>query len=203
MATELPYLTSYKNVDKLFDKIATAAKPAAFTHKFLSDTLGLKNSTDRPLIPLLRALGFIDSASRPTADYNLLKNPAKRGAVIAAAIRRAYKPLFDANENAHKLSGPDLRGAVAQVAGSDGGMTTKIVGTFNALAKGADFSADGLGQAEPDKKQDTTTQDEKQDNGTRSGLRPEFHYNFQIHMPNNGTEETYLNIFNALRKVFG
>src|SRR5437867_13437797 len=104
MATELPYLNSYKNVGKLFDKIAAAAKPEAFTHRFLSDTLGLKSVTsDRPLIPLLRALGFIDSASKPTADYNLLKNPAKRGAAIAASLRKTYKPLFDANEKAHEL----------------------------------------------------------------------------------------------------
>lgn len=140
MATELPYLSSYRNVATLFDKIGSAAKPAAFTHKFLSETLGLKNSTDRPLIPLLRTLGFIDSANKPTADYNLLKNPAKRAAAIAAAIRRAYKPLFDADENANQLSASDLRGAVAQVAGSDANMTTKIVGTFNALTKAADFS---------------------------------------------------------------
>jgi hypothetical protein len=33
------------------------------------------------------------------------------------------------------------------------------------------------------------------------GIRPEFHYNIQIHLPSNATEETYLNIFNALRKA--
>ena len=110
MATELPYLNSYKNVGTLFDKIATAAKPEAVTQKFLADTLGLKNSTDRPLIAMLRTLGFIDSANKPTADYNLLKNPSKRATALAAAIRRAYKPLFDSNENAYKLSAPDLRG---------------------------------------------------------------------------------------------
>ena len=34
------------------------------------------------------------------------------------------------------------------------------------------------------------------------GLRPEFHYNIHVHLPSNGTEETYLNIFNAIRKSF-
>jgi hypothetical protein len=33
-------------------------------------------------------------------------------------------------------------------------------------------------------------------------LRPDFHYNLKIHLPANGSEEVYLNIFNALRKVF-
>jgi hypothetical protein len=34
------------------------------------------------------------------------------------------------------------------------------------------------------------------------GMRTEFHYNLQIHLPANGNEETYLNIFNAIRKTF-
>ena len=35
-----------------------------------------------------------------------------------------------------------------------------------------------------------------------NGLRTEFHYNLQVRLPSNGTEETYLNIFNALSKPF-
>ena len=34
------------------------------------------------------------------------------------------------------------------------------------------------------------------------GFEPQFHYNIQVQLPANGTEETYLNIFAALRKVF-
>jgi hypothetical protein len=36
----------------------------------------------------------------------------------------------------------------------------------------------------------------------RLPLRPEFHYNINVHLPANGTEDVYLNIFNALRKAF-
>jgi hypothetical protein len=34
------------------------------------------------------------------------------------------------------------------------------------------------------------------------GLRTEFQYVIQVQLPSNGTEETYLNIFNAIRKTF-
>ena len=81
-------------------------------------------------------------------------------------------------------------------------MTSKIAGTFNALAKSADFSGDGVPDAREETKKDDNGKEEKKDSITKSGLRPEFHYNFQVHLPSNGTEETYLNIFNALRKVF-
>src|SRR5690242_18692916 len=101
MATSLPYLVSYKNVEKLFSGIAAAKVPESFTQTFLAQTLGLKNSTDRPLIPLMRSLGFIDSSGRPTATYNLLKNPTKAKGAVAAGVMKAYAPLFAANEAAN------------------------------------------------------------------------------------------------------
>jgi hypothetical protein len=32
-------------------------------------------------------------------------------------------------------------------------------------------------------------------------FNPEFRFNIEINLPSNGTEETYLNIFSALRKA--
>lgn len=198
MAAELPYLASYKNVAILFDRIAAAKIPDAFTYKFLQDSIGLKGRNDRGLITLLKTLGFIDASSKPTPTYSALKNPALVRKAIGGAVRGAYKPLFDANENADRLSQDDLKGLIAQVAGSDSAMTTKIVGTFSALAKLADFSgAPEVVKPAPPEESDTS-ENEKE----KAEMRPEFHYNIQIHLPSNATEETYLNIFNAIRKVF-
>src|SRR5450759_4484269 len=112
MAVSLPYLPSYKNVGALFSKIESAKQPEAFSQTFLYNTIGLKGTADRSLIPLLRTLGFIDATGRPTPEYGALKNTAKAGGAIAAAIRRAYAPLFAANENAHKLPPAELRGLI-------------------------------------------------------------------------------------------
>ena len=133
MAKDLPYLSSYKNVSELFQRIASAKQPENLTQKFLAETLGLSSSGDRELISLLKMLGFLDSAGRPTPEYSSLKNSAVAGAAVAAAIRRAYDGLYAANENAHTLSAAELKGLIAQVAGSDSGMTSKIAGTFTAL----------------------------------------------------------------------
>jgi hypothetical protein len=83
MAQPLPYLPSYKNVGKLFEKILTAQKPDSFTHEYLRDTIGLKGTGDRALISFLRALGFLDTGNRPTENYDLLKNQATAKAAIA------------------------------------------------------------------------------------------------------------------------
>lgn len=197
---DLPYLVSYKNVGTLFERILAAKQPAVFNHKFLTDTLGLKSTNDRPLIPLLRTLGFIDAGGKPTPDYAFLKNPSKRGAAIAVAVSRAYAPLFASNENAHNLSSTELRGQIAQVAGADAAMTTKIAGTFGALAKLADFSAPTQ-PTEEAPAEDIAKPPDRRPSENGGALRPEFHYNIQVHLPSNASEETYINIFNALRRT--
>src|SRR5690242_6606923 len=206
MAKELPYLSSYKNVDELFRRIIAAKQPDIFTTRFLSETLGLKSTGDRQLISLLKTLGFIDSGGRPTTDYSPLKNPSEATTAIARAIRRAYEPLFAANEKANELQGSELTGLIAQVAGTDSGLTVKIAGTFRALTKNADFSGaqdtNGDDEQKPDDLTAPAAGATDKSLPTFGSLRPEFHYNIQIHLPENASEETYLNIFNSLRKAF-
>jgi hypothetical protein len=88
MPVQLPYLSSYKNVAMLFDKIATAKIPDTFHHKFMQETIGLKSKGDRPLIPFLRSLGFVDPSGKPTPEYSLLKGSQRRIA-LADGIRKA------------------------------------------------------------------------------------------------------------------
>ena len=207
MANELPYLPSYKNVGLLFEKIKTAKIPETFTQKFLYDTIGIKGAGDRPLINLLKNLSFLESSGKPTSRYSALKNEKIAGIEIARGIKDAYKPLFDANEKAHTLAPNDLKGLVAQVSGADTNTTTKIVGTLKALLSVADFNSEEQ-LVEDDiiieeQSSSTNTNETVVNIGRQSkGMRPEFHYNIQVHLPSNGTEETYMNIFNAVRKVF-
>jgi hypothetical protein len=161
MPAELPYLASYKNVGAVFEKIRSAKVPEAFTTAYLADTLGFKSSTDRALITLLKTLGFLDTAGRPTKDYSLLKHDKLGKPAIAAAIRKAYEPLFTANENANELSNDELKGLIGQVAGSDEGMTSRILYTFKALCSAADWSTPQTSATEKDEE----VEKEKPENG--------------------------------------
>src|SRR5574340_536262 len=100
MAASLPYLASNKNLETLFSKIASAKVPEKFTHGFLTKTIGLQSTNDRAFIPMLRALGFLDQSSTPTSTYRQLKNSSSSKGALAAAIRSAYAPLFEADESA-------------------------------------------------------------------------------------------------------
>jgi hypothetical protein len=191
----------------LFEKIASAKIPDKFTHSFLQNTIGLKGTNDRAFIPFLRNLGFLDNSGTPTSAYALLKSKDKSKGAIAEGVRKAFGPLFDADQQADELSGEKLRGLVAQVAGSDDAMTSKIAGTFSAITKLADFKVERPPSDAETKESKATKEEPKTDEGEEQshrikGLRTEFHYNIQVHLPSNGTEETYLNIFNAIRKTF-
>jgi hypothetical protein len=95
LAKELPYLPSYKNVAKLFQKIDAAKKPEALTTRVLSETFGISGSGDRPLITLMKTLGFLDPSGKPTAQYDFLKNPTEAPFAIASGVRKAYAPDGD------------------------------------------------------------------------------------------------------------
>ena len=195
MAVSLPYLSSNKNVETLFSKIHSAKVPDRVSQDFLKTTLGLKGSNDRPLIPLLRTLGFIDQAGAPTQAYRSLKNAATSKSAIAQAVRRAYRGLFGADEHAHKLAGDKLKGLVAQVAGTDDDMTARIAATFGALVKLGNF--DGTSDGEDEGKGDGEGGDVDQEDEVEKGnlkkktsgllagkhLQPAFHYNIQVHLP--------------------
>jgi hypothetical protein len=215
VAKELPYLPSYKNVGVLFEKIEKAKVPDAFNLGFLTGTIGLKGSGDRQLISLLKKMGFLDTAGKPTPEYSRLKNKGAAKGAIADGIRKAYAPLYAANEDAHNLPTDQLKGLIAQVSGAEEAMNRLITGTFNALVKSANFKQteqivtdgddngtangdNGKESPEPDKQQ---TSGEKQSGGSR--FNPDFRFNIEVHLPSNGTEETYLAIFNTLRKSLG
>lgn len=200
MAASLPYLASNKNIEALFSAISSAKIPEKFTQEFLQNTIGLKGTNDRQVIPLLRALQFLDQSGGPTEKYRLLKSRDTAKAAIADGIRVAYAPLFGANEHAYSLATDKLKGLVSQVSGTDDDMTARIVSTLSSLLKQADFSVSSTVVQKPQ------LNDVKDEEPTRStggkSMRPEFHYNIQIHLPNNASEEVYLNIFNAMRKTF-
>ena len=134
----------------------------------------------------------------------LLDNPS------AAEVLRACSANID---DLRKSLSNFIKDNTPQVAGTDDAMTSRISQTFKALVKAADFEVDladdagnelespapgasGVSEASdtPPKKGEPA--------GGGKGLQPGFHYNIQVHLPSNGSEDVYLNIFNALRKSF-
>src|SRR4051794_30797966 len=99
MAVPSAYLTTVKNVPAIFDALRSASVPNRFSYDFLKQ-LGFGSSSDRPMIPVLRTLGFLDDGNKPTDRYRQFKDPNLSKQVLAEALRDAYADVFAVDTSA-------------------------------------------------------------------------------------------------------
>ena len=137
MADYPPYVNAYGSIPKLFEKIKEAAVPPKFSQDFVATVLGLKSSSYRAMIPLLKRLGFIDQGNIPTQAYKDFRNPSLSGGIMAERLRDAYQQFFSANEYAWKLEKKDLESILSSVTGAakNDSVIPLVVNTFAELSK--------------------------------------------------------------------
>src|SRR5438034_982164 len=140
MDTEVPYMTSVKNLPAILDKVQKAGVPEAFGLDFLRD-LGYTSSNDRGVIKVLRYLGMLDGSGRPQTAYREFVDQTKAKVVLAQRLRAAYDDLFVADKEAHNKSAEELKGWFKTKTGAGDAVATKMASTFKALATYADFKA--------------------------------------------------------------
>lgn len=209
MAVPTAYLTTTKNLDAILASIQKAGVPAKFTYAFLTQ-LGFPSSADRPIIPVLKALRFLDDAGVPLDRYRQYKDQSQAEAVLAEALREAYADLFGIKETANESALPELKGMFARLSDKGATVTDKMAMTFHTLAKKADFAADRVGSA-------TRTASETETDETPAGSRdrtptPELviaeqshasiamHHDVHVHLPVSTEIEVYDAIFRSLRE---
>jgi hypothetical protein len=78
-----PYVNAYGAIPKLFAAIKAASVPPKFTQDFLESVLGMKSTSHRALIPLLKRLGFLDQANVPTEQYRRIRDKEDSRKVMA------------------------------------------------------------------------------------------------------------------------
>lgn len=141
MSIKLPYLISPGTVPKILQKIKEARQPEIFTQDFLSTKLGFKSGNARPIIPLMKKMGFLSGDGKPTELYGLFRNDSSSPWAMAQGIKSAYSDLYEVNEYAHALSRADLTNLVIQLTGleKDNSIVTYTVSVFEHLKSFADF----------------------------------------------------------------
>jgi hypothetical protein len=142
MAIPKAYLTSTKNVKDILTSMQQAQAPKQFSVSFLQN-LGYKSSSDRLVIGMLKALGFLTPNGMPTPRYFEYLDQTQSGRVLADAMREAYSDLFELNVNANKWSRDEVKNklkTLTQGQFSDD-VLAKMASTFTAFAAEADFEA--------------------------------------------------------------
>jgi hypothetical protein len=87
-----PYILVTGKLREFFEKIPKMGVPPKINSNTLS-TLGFKSTNDRPIVPILRFVDFIDSNGTPNQNYRDFRDSKKAGAIMASALRKAYSEL--------------------------------------------------------------------------------------------------------------
>lgn len=203
MALPKSYLTSAKKLPDIFNAIRSAQAPERFTQAFL-ESLEFKSTSDRLMIGVLKALGFLDDSGRPTDRYYRYLDQSQSEFVLAEGIREAYQDLFRVNINAQDMSKQQVINkfkTLSQGKLSDA-VLDKMAMTFTALVKLADFS-----KPAPDVEEESELGDEAPEHGADvlaagpmarrlGGLV----YNIQIVLPESRDPAVYDALFHSLKR---
>lgn len=205
MALPTSYLTSIKNLPDIFAAIQGAQAPDKFTQNFL-ESLEFKSTSDRLVIGMLKALGFLDDAGKPKDRYFRFLDQTQSAKIIAEAVRDAYQDLFKVNVKAHEMTKADVINKLKTLGQGQIGdsVLDKMAMTFTALVKLGDFqsahSAVPLPAANP--------QDIQNDDQRDKRLQPEHGamklgglvYNIQIVLPESRDPAVFDALFQSLRR---
>lgn len=194
-----PYVNAYGAIPSLFAEISKASVPPKFTQDFMESVLGMRSSSHRALIPLLKKLGFIDAANVPTEAYKSYRDSAQAGAVMAQQLRGAYNELYRANEYAHTLPKDQLSAKLKTVTGAAerDPYIPSVVSTFLELRKLADF--DAAPTSKPPRKEideDDAGHAELAHRTGKTGAGMALSYTINLNLP----ATTDIDVFNAIFK---
>jgi hypothetical protein len=201
------YLTSTKNLEGILMAMQNAQAPPRFTQAFL-ENLGYASSSDRLVINVLKALGFLTASGEPTDRYIRYLDSTQSGRVLAEGIKEAYSDLFRVNIKAQEMPRNELKGKIKVL--TQGKLTDAVVHkmaiTFEALAKYADWTASGgpppPDEIEPDEDggDDRADEDDGDDDEDRGRVRlGGLVYNIQIQLPESRDQAVYDALFKSLK----
>jgi hypothetical protein len=205
MAIPSSYFTSTKNLDAILERMQKGQVPSKFTYDHLKQ-LGFPSSNDRPVIPVLKALGLLDQNGVPTERYRRFKaggNEAKQ--VLGEGVREAYADVFAIDEGAGSLPPDELKGIFARLSGKAEGVTDKMAMTFRALVKHADLSANGRPPARAAENDDaprgrTEAEQEPEGSDGRRTATLALRHDVHVHLPVTDDIKVYDAIFRSLRE---
>jgi hypothetical protein len=201
---DFPYLLSPKSVRPFFNHIQGAGVPAKVTQKYLEAT-GFKNKSDRSLIGVLKFLKFIDDGGSPTELWKKFRSKTAGGTILAAALKKAYKGLFETYPDACDRPNERIQDFISGHSNAGGRVLSGMVGTFKALCAVADFSG-ATEREEPERDEDDPDEEEKDKGETRQRLKTnaktgvQVTLNVQLVVPATDDPAIYDSFFDAMKR---
>lgn len=210
MAKYPNYVNAYGKIPDVFEGIKRAAVPPKFTIDFLNTVLGLRSSSYRAMIPLLKKLNFLDQSSVPTEVYKKYRDDSISKTILAEQLKEAYSDIFMAHEYAYKLDKTELTKKLTTLLGVEEGDKgiQNVVGTFMELVKLSDFENRDSKTVKPQRTESVST---PKIEGNKSSVNPQMEnlkensrkfgisYTINLNLPATTEIEVYNTIFKALK----
>jgi hypothetical protein len=190
-----PYMTSAKNLPAILAKIKGAGAPPRFTNEFLKSNLGFPSSSDRPVIAVLKGLGFLSQDGTPTTRYNEFRSDSTSGRAVAMGLREGWAEIFLSDQRANERSSAHLVGVFKSVTGAGEAVAQKMATTFKVLAGLGDWTTTPIEQPEESASPESKVEQPAIGGTKVFSLRHDVH----IHLPPTSDVAVYTAIFRALR----
>jgi hypothetical protein len=197
-----PYVNAYGGLPTLFAEIKKASVPPKVTNDFLYSVLGLKSTSFRAMIPLLKRLGFIDQSNVPTQSYKDFRDSKLCGSVMTERVKASYAELFAANEYANKMGKKELVEKLTTVLGTsaDDSVIPNVASTFLELVKLADFDGTPAKKKQKDNPPEESQEHEERPQHSQTGLKMGISYTINLNLPATTEVEVFNAIFKSLKE---
>lgn len=137
MAT-YPYILKTGTIKRFLEKIPSVGIPDKVTLRYLY-ALDFKSNNERPIIPVLKFIKFLDASGSPTELYKKFRDRGQSSSVLRKAIKEAYSEVFKIYPDAYKKGNQTLQNFFSTQIGLGERAIKSIVETFKALCAQAGF----------------------------------------------------------------
>ncbi len=135
---DFPYTPNPANLRRFFEKIPSTGIPDKVTIQVLA-SLGFKSSNDRYILPVLKALKFVDGSGIPTKVWQQYRNKGIGTSVLAGAVKVLYSNLFTTYPDANQKDNEALRNYFSSHSKAGEAVLNLTVRTFKTLCELSDF----------------------------------------------------------------
>jgi len=192
------YTSNTAKIRRFLETIQTAGVPPKLTIKHL-ESLGFKNTNDRALVAIMKAIGFVSATGEPIERWGKYRDKAKAAAVLAEGLREYYAELFKTYPDAHLKDIEALHNFFSTHTSVGAGALRYIIATFKTLADMADFGASAPETAATPVVPESGDEPRASVSPTaKSGVG--ITINIQLTLPEGSTAETFDAFFKAMRK---
>lgn len=137
---DFPYIEdAAKRIGKFFSKIQSLNVPTSASTNWLPTIGGFGSNKDRPLIKILKFIGFITKSNKPTKRWRDYRDQSRSETVMADGIKQGYSALFEQYPDAYQRNDNDLRNFFSRHSDEEEKLIVSTVDTFKALCALADF----------------------------------------------------------------